>query len=199
MQGIIEEIINMGSSYMITNFGDDITTRLDNNEKLLQSKLSQIADWQYEADLIKESSVNIIRGISDHVQSTDLYKMWHDFDHEKGKFKTNDEGDTKSRDRLRFIEMAYLFENGKPKDVKLKNITLYGLCWELWLTYTKGKKEFIITFPFFRNADKDNYKDLSYSIMTVDGCSYTTVFKTRLLSELKDGVSKFLNEVLKGL
>jgi hypothetical protein len=69
----------------------------------------------------------------------------------------------------------------------------YGYCWALWLNYVRDGKEFKIALPCYKNANKDNYKSLSYSIATVDSCSYTTVFSTRFLSELKDGVTKFLN------
>lgn len=181
----------MDSNYMIASYESNLQTKLAKNDCLLQSKLAQITDLQYEAELIKADSVNIIRGIADHVQLTDLHKIWCDFDHDKGKFKPDGKD---SKTRLKFIEENYLFSNGIPKDLKLKDITLYSFCWELWLKYVRDKEEFIITLPFFKNATKDNYKDLSYSIMTVDKCSYTTVFKTRILFELKDGVSKFLGE-----
>lgn len=55
-------------------------------------------------------------------------------------------------------------------------------------------KEFIIALPFFKNAYKDNYNDIGYKILSVDKNCQTLVFKTYLLSELKDEVSKFLNE-----
>ena len=86
-----------------------------------------------------------------------------------------------------------MFDGEVPKDVKLKKITLYGYGWELWLDYARGDKEFKIALPCYKNANKENYRSLSYSIATVDGCFYTTVFSTRFLSELKDGVTKFLN------
>ena len=172
------------------NYEKDIQTKLDRNEKLLRAKTEQIADLQYEAELIANASIGIIRGIPDHVQMTDLHKIWLDFDNDKGKFKP-DRKDSKAR--LKFIEKNYLFDGEVPKDVKLKSITLYGYCWELWLNYVRNRKEFRIALPCYKNANKENYKSLSYSIATVDGCSYTTVFSTRFLSELKDGVTKFLN------
>lgn len=177
-------------SYTITNFEDDIMARLAKNERLLQSKLTQITDLQYEADLIEKDSVSIINGISDHVQKTDLRKIWLDFDHDKGKFKPDGKG---SKAMLKFIEENYVFNGEVPKDVKLKGITLYGFCWALWLDYIRDGKEFRIALPCYKSADKNNYKSLSYEIMTVDGCFCTVVFSTRFLSELKDGVTKFLN------
>lgn len=57
----------------------------------------------------------------------------------------------------------------------------------------RNGKEFRIALPCYKNANKENYRSLSYSIATVDNCSYTTVFSTKFLSELKDGVTKFLN------
>lgn len=60
-------------------------------------------------------------------------------------------------------------------------------------TNLRNGKEFKIALPCYKNANKENYKSLSYSIATVDGCVYTTVFSTMFLSELKDGVKKFLN------
>lgn len=173
----------------MTGYGENIKTKLDRNEKLLQSKLIQIADLQYEAELIADASIEIIRGISDHVQATDLHKIWLDFDNDKGKFKPDGKD---SKTRLKFIEENYVFDGEVPKDVKLKKITLFGYGWELWLDYARGDKEFKIALPCYKNANKDNYRSLSYSIATVDSCTYTTVFSTRLLSELRDGVSNFL-------
>ena len=172
------------------SYEKDIQTKLDRNEKLLRAKTEQIADLQYEAELIANASIGIIRGIPDHVQMTDLHKIWLDFDNDKGKFKPDGKD---SKARLKFIEKNYVFDGEVPKDVKLKGITLYGYCWELWLNYVRNGKEFRIALPCYKNANKENYKSLSYSIATVDGCSYTTVFSTRFLSELKDGVTKFLN------
>lgn len=172
------------------NYEKDIQTKLDRNEKLLRAKTAQIADLQYEAELIANASIEIIRGIPDHVQMTDLHKIWLDFDNDKGKFKPDGKD---SKATLKFIEENYVFDGKVPKDVKLKNITLYGYGWELWLRYTYNGKEFVITLPHFKNANKENYRSLSYSISTVDGCCYTTVFSTRFLSELKNGVTKFLN------
>ena len=180
------------------SYEKNIETKLDRNEKLLQSKLTQIADLQYEVELITDASIGIIRNISDYVQCMDLYKMWRDFDPETNRFKPDSEVGRKSRDGLKFIETSCLFKDGKPKNVCFKRISLYGICWELWLHYVKNKKEFIITLPFFKNVNKNNYRDLGYAIMAVDGCSYTTVFKTRILSELKDEVTKFLNGEIEG-
>ncbi len=172
------------------SYESDVQTKLDKNEKLLQTKTEQIANLQYEAELIANASIEIIRGIPDHVQMTDLHKIWLDFDNDKGKF--NPDGKD-SKARLKFIEKNYVFDGEVPKDVKLKSITLYGYCWELWLNYIRNGKEFKIALPCYKNANKDNYKSLSYSIATVDGCSYEIVFSTMFLSELKDGVKKFLN------
>ena len=172
------------------SYESDIQTKLDRNEKLLRAKTAQIADLQYEAELIANASIEIIRGIPDHVQMTDLHKIWLDFDCDKGKFKPDGKD---SKARLKFIEENYVFDGKVPKDVKLKGITLYGYGWELWLEYVRNGKEFKIALPCYKNANKDNYRSLSYSISTVDSCSYTTVFSTRFLSELKDGVAKFLN------
>lgn len=177
-------------SYTITNFDEDVTTRLAKNEKLLQSKLAQIADLQYEAELITDASIEIIRGIRDQVQVTDLHKIWLDFNHDKGEFKPDGKD---SKARLKFIEENYVFDGKVPKDVKLKGITLYGYCWALWLDYVRGGKEFRVALPCYKNVNKENYKSLSYEIMTVDGCFCTVVFSTMFLSELKDGVTKFLN------
>ena len=38
------------------NYEKDIQTKLDRNEKLLQAKTAQIADLQYEAELIVNAS-----------------------------------------------------------------------------------------------------------------------------------------------
>ena len=54
------------------NYEKDIQTKLDRNEKLLQAKTKQIADLQYEAELIVNASIAIIREIRDQVQVTDL-------------------------------------------------------------------------------------------------------------------------------
>ena len=172
------------------SYEKDIQTKLDRNEKLLRAKTEQIADLQYEAELIVNASIAIIRGIQDQVQMTDLQEIWFDFDNDKSKFKPDGKD---SKARLKFIEKNYVFDGEVPKDVKLKGITLYGYCWALWLNYVRDGKEFKIALPCYKNANKDNYKSLSYSIATVDSCSYTTVFSTRFLSELKDGVTKFLN------
>lgn len=51
----------------MTNYEKDIQTKLDKNEKLLQTKTKQIADLQYEAELIINASIAIIRGIQDQV------------------------------------------------------------------------------------------------------------------------------------
>lgn len=174
----------------MTNYEKNIQIKLDRNEKLLRAKTEQIADLQYEAELIANASIEIIREISDHVQMTDLHKICLDFDNDKGKFKPDGKD---SKARLKFIEKNYVFDGEVPKDVKLKGMALYGYCWALWLNYVRDGKEFKIALPCYKNANKDNYKSLSYSIATVDSCSYTTVFSTRLLSELKDGVTKFLN------
>ena len=173
-----------------TIYEKDIQAKLNRNEKLLQTKTEQIADLRYEAELIVNASIAIIRGIQDQVQVTDLQEIWSDFDHDKGKFKPDGKD---SKARLKFIEKNYVFDGEVPKDVKLKGITLYGYCWELWLNYVRNGKEFRIALPCYKTANKENYRSLSYSIATVDGCSYTTVFSTRFLLELKDGVTKFLN------
>lgn len=173
-----------------TIYEKDIQTKLNRNEKLIRAKTEQIANLQYEAELIANASIEIIRGIPDHVQMTDLHKIWLDFDNDKGKFKPDGKD---SKAKLKFIEKNYVFGGEVPKDVKLKGITLYGYCWELWLDYVRGGKEFKIALPCYKNANKENYRSLSYSISTVDGCCYTTVFSTMFLSELKDGVTKFLN------
>ena len=173
-----------------TIYEKDIQAKLNRNEKLLQTKTEQIADLRYEAELIVNASIAIIRGIQDQVQVTDLHKIWLDFDHDKGKFKPDGKD---SKARLKFIEKNYVFDGEVPKDVKLKSITLYGYCWGLWLDYVRNDKEFRIALPCYKNANKENYKSLSYSIATVDSCVYTTVFSTMFLSELKDGVTKFLN------
>ena len=172
------------------SYEEDIQTKLDRNEKLLRAKIEQIADLQYEAELIVNASIAIIRGIQDQVQVTDLQEIWFDFDNDKGKFKPDGKD---SKARFKFIEKNYVFDGEVPKDVKLKGITLYGYCWELWLNYVRNGKEFRIALPCYKTANKENYRSLSYSIATVDNCSYTTVFSTRFLSELKDGVTKFLN------
>ena len=172
------------------SYEKDIQTKLDRNEKLLRAKTAQIAELQYETELIVNASIAIIRGIQDHVQMTDLQEIWFDFDHDKGKFKPDGKD---SKARFKFIEKNYLFDGEVPKDVKLKSITLYGYCWELWLNYVRNGKEFRIALPCYKTANKENYRSLSYSIATVDGCSYEIVFSTMFLSELKDGVTKFLN------
>lgn len=172
------------------SYESDIQTKLDRNEKLLRAKTEQIADLQYEAELITNASIEIVRGISDPVQMADLTQIWIDFNDDKGKFKPNGKN---SKTRLKFIEEDYVFDGEVPKDVKLEGITLYGYAWGLWLNYVRGGKKFRITLPCYKNVNKENYKNLSYSIATVDDCSYTTVFSTRFLSELKDGVTKFLN------
>lgn len=59
----------------MTNYEKDIQTKLDKNEKLLQTKTKQIADLQYEAELIINASIAIIRGIQDQVQMTDLQEI----------------------------------------------------------------------------------------------------------------------------
>lgn len=64
------------------SYEKDIQTKLDRNEKLLRAKTEQIADLQYEAELIANASIGIIRGIPDHVQMTDLHKIWLDFDND---------------------------------------------------------------------------------------------------------------------
>lgn len=172
------------------DYEKDMRIKFNKNEKLIKSKTTQIADLQYEVELLTNASVSIIRGISDYIQSVDLHKIWFDFDHDKGKFKPDGKD---SKARFKFIEKNYVFDGEVPKDVKLKDITLYGYCWELWLNYVRNGKEFRIALPCYKNANKENYKSLSYSIATVDGCAYTTVFSTMFLSELKDGVTKFLN------
>ncbi len=172
------------------SYEKNIQTKLDRNEKLLRAKTEQIADLQYEAELIADASIEIIREISDHVQMTDLHKICLDFDNDKGKFKPDGKD---SKAKLKFIEKNYVFDGEVPKDVKLKGMALYGYCWALWLNYVRDGKEFKIALPCYKNANKNNYKSLSYSIATVDSCSYTKVFNTMFLSELKDGVKKFLN------
>lgn len=172
------------------SYEKDIQIKLDRNEKLLRAKTEQITDLQYEIELVADASIAIIREIQDHVQMTDLHKIWLDFDADKGKFKPDGKD---SKVRLKFIEKNYIFGGEVPKDVKLKDITLYGYCWELWLNYVRNGKEFRIALPCYKNANKENYRGLSYSIATVDNCSYTTVFSTKFLSELKNGVTKFLN------
>lgn len=179
------------------SYESDTQTKLDRNEKLLRVKTEQIADLQYEAELITNASIEIVRGISDPVQMADLTKIWLDFDEDKGKFKPDGKD---SKVRLKFIEKDYIFDGEILKDVKLKGITLYGkgitlygCCGELRLNYVRNGKEFRIALPCYKNANKENYRSLSYSIATVYKGSYKTVFKTRFLSELKDGVTKFLN------
>lgn len=173
-----------------TIYEKNIQAKLDRNEKLIRAKTEQIADLQYEIELVADASIAIIRGIQDQVQMTDLHEIWFDFDNDKSKFKPDGKD---SKATLKFIEKNCVFDGEVPKDVKLKGITLYGYCWGLWLDYVRNGKEFRIAFPCYKNANKDNYKSLSYSIATVDGCSYEIVFSTMFLSELKDGVTKFLN------
>ncbi len=174
----------------MTSYEENIKTELKKNDELLNKKLTELADLQYEVELIKEHGLNIVKGIYDSIQGYNLHQIWSDFDHDKHTFKP-DGGS--SRNRLKYIEMAFLFENGRPKDIKLKNIVMYGYAFELWLIYTKGEEEFAITLPVFKTADKENYKQLSYRIMSVHECTYNVVFVTQFLSELKDGVAKFLN------
>lgn len=172
------------------DYEKDMRIKFNKNEKLIKSKTTQIADLQYEVELLTNASVSIIRGISDYIQSVDLHKIWLDFDHDKGKFKPDGKD---SKATLKFIEKNYIFDGEAPKDVKLKDITLLAFGWALWLDYVRNGKEFRIFLPCYKNANKDNYKSLSYLIATVDGCSYEIVFSTMFLSELKDGVTKFLN------
>ena len=172
------------------NYEKDIQAKLDRNEKLLRDKAAQIAELQYETELIAVASIKIIRGIQDHVQMTDLHKIWLDFDCDKGKFKPEGKD---SKARLKFIEENYVFDGEVPKDVKLKNVTLFAFGWALWLDYVRDGKKFRIALPCYKNANKNNYRSLNYEIVAIDGCFYTTVFSTRFLSELKDGVTKFLN------
>lgn len=189
---VILKLENQRGDYMdhTISYESDVQTKLDRNEKLLQAKNTQIADLQYEAELIANASIEIVRGISDCVQETDLHKIWIDFDRDKGKFKPDGKD---SKARFEFIEENYVFDGEVPKDVKLDGITLYGYCWGLWIQYVRNGKEFIIALPCYKNANKENYRSLSYAIMTVDSWLRTTVFSTRFLSELKDGVTKFLN------
>ena len=172
------------------SYEKDIQAKLNRNEKLLQAKTEQIADLQYEAELIANASIAIIRGIQDQVQVTDLQEIWLDFDHDKGKFKPDGKD---SKARFKFIEENYVFDGEVPKDVKLKNITLLAFGWALWLDYVRDGKKFRIALQCYKNANKNNYRSLNYEIVAVDGCFYTTVFSTKFLSELKDGVTKFLN------
>lgn len=178
---------------MLIDYERDIKTNLEKNNTLLTKKFAELTDLQYEIELIERNSINVIQNIKDYIQQyADLHQMWCDFDQEKGRFELNSETGKKSKNCLKLIETNYLFGNDKPEVVKFKRISLYGYCWEVWLHYVRNGKEFIITLPIFKNVTKDNYKDVYYSIMTVDKFSYTTVFKTLFLSELKDGVSKFL-------
>ena len=108
-----------------TIYEKNIQAKLDRNEKLIRAKTEQIADLQYEIELVADASIAIIREIQDHVQMTDLHKIWLDFDHDKGKFKPEGKD---SKARLKFIEKNYVFDREVPKDVKLKGITLYGYC-----------------------------------------------------------------------
>ena len=172
------------------DYEKDIRIKFNKNEKLIKSKTTQIADLQYEVELLTNASVSIIRGISDYIQSVDLHKIWLDFDNDKGKFKPDGKD---SKARLKFIEENYVFDGEVPKDVKLKNITLFAFGWALWLDYVRDGKKFRIALPCYKNANKNNYRSLNYEIVAVDGCFYTTVFSTKFLSELKDGVTKFLN------
>lgn len=172
------------------DYEKDIQTKFNKNENFIKSKTTQIADLQYEVELLTNASVLIIRGISDHIQSIDLHKIWLDFDGDKHEFKPDGKD---SKTQLKSIEENYIFKNGKPIDVRLNKIALYGYRWELWLYYTYNGEEFVITLPHFKNANKDNYQSLNYSIMVVNDDSYETVFSTMFLSELKDGVTKFLN------
>lgn len=181
----------MKQGYTLINYEDDVKTKLTRNENLLKSKLNQISDLQYEVDLITNDSINIICGIYDPIQRVDLHKIWCDFDGNKHKFKPDAKD---SKNQLKFVEDNYIFRDGKPKDVKLTDITLYGYCWEIWLKYIKNGKEFIITLPVFKIANKDNYKELGYMIMKVDGCMHTTVFSTLVLSELIGAVAEFLSK-----
>lgn len=174
------------------SYESDIKIKLDKNGKILQKKLEELSDLQYEIELIKKNSLGTVKGIHDSIQSVDLPQIWRDFDHEKHKF--NPDG-SKSKNQLKYIEMAYLFKSGRPKDVKLKDIVLYGFNFETWLVYMKGNKEFVITLPIFRNAEENNYADLGYKIFAVDGCCYELEFKTLFLSEVMDGVSKFLDKL----
>ena len=103
------------------SYEKDIQIKLDRNEKLLRAKTEQITDLQYEVELIVNASIEIIRGIPDCVQMTDLYKIWLDFDHDKGKFRPEGKD---SKARLKFIEEDYVFDGEVLKDVKLKDITL---------------------------------------------------------------------------
>lgn len=173
-----------------TIYEKNIQAKLDRNEKLIRAKTEQIADLQYEIELVDNASIAIIRGIQDQIQMTDLHKIWFDFDHIKRKFRPERKD---SEARFKFIEKNYVFDGKVPKDVKLKDMTLLAFDWALWLDYVRNGKEFRIALPCYKNANKDNYKSLSYSIATVDGCSYEIVFSTMFLSELKDGVTKFLN------
>ena len=173
-----------------TIYEKNIQAKLDRNEKLIRAKTEQIADLQYEIELVADASIAIIREIQDHVQMTDLHKIWLDFDRDKGKFKPEGKD---SKVRLKFIEKNYIFYGEVPKDVKLKNVTLFAFGWALWLDYVRDGKKFRIALPCYKNANKSNYRSLNYEIVAVDGCFYTTVFSTRFLSELKDGVTKFLN------
>lgn len=174
----------------MTNYEKNIQIKLDRNEKLLRAKTEQIADLQYEAELITNMSIELIRGISDPVQIVDLHQIWLDFDNDKGQFKLDCED---SEEELKFIEENYIFDCKRPEDVKLKELSIYGYCWEFWLNYTCGDKEFRVALPCYKNANKANYKNLYYAIRTVNKYCCTTVFKTKDLSELKDSVTKFLN------
>ena len=140
------------------NYEKDIQIKLDRNEKLLRAKTEQIADLQYEIELVADASIAIIRGIQDQVQMTDLHKIWFDFDHNKRKFRPERKD---SKARFKFIEENYIFDGKVPKDVKLKDVTLLAFGWALWLDYVRNGKEFRIALPCYKNANKDNYKSLS--------------------------------------
>lgn len=181
----------MNTNYTFVNYDDDIKDKLNRNSELLKNKLSQVDDLKYEIDLIEESSVNITKQISDYIQRVDWHSFWLNFDHKKHTFSpTAKEFET----RFKYIEMDYLFVNGKPDGIKLKDIILCGYCEKFWLAYTKEGKEFVIVIPCFKNANKNNYKNLAYEILTTpDECRYETILSTLSLSELGDGVTKFLN------
>lgn len=180
----------MKTGYTIIDYAN-IKSKITQNEYLIQRKLNQISDLQYEVELITNSSVDTIRDIPDHVQMVDLHKIWVDFDHDTGKFKPDGKD---SKDMFTFIEENYVFNGKRPKYIRLNDITMYGYCWELWIDYVMNGKNFRITLPCYKNANKDNYRNLGYSIVTVDDCVCTTVFSTRVLTELKDAVTDFLNK-----
>lgn len=176
-------------------YRDQVKFELDRTQELLDKKLLEKEEIDFEIALLNNNSARILREYSDPLSHFNLDKILRDFNNDKKVFVNKE-----SKSTLSFIENNYFFESTvKPKLIETYFCGITSMATQAYgLVYQIGKIKFRITIPLYKIADSESYKKLYYELYNQDSeHSYTLIFRTRFVEEMAPAIKKYLEEKLK--